>query len=47
VARAARALVDNYARHSDLCGIVGGYGRCTCGLDDAIRILKGTGDDAS
>ena len=26
-----------YARHYGLCGIVGGYGYCTCGLDETLR----------
>jgi len=30
-----------YARHNGLCGIVGGYGYCTCGLDAALNDVGG------
>jgi hypothetical protein len=33
------AIVEKYARHDGLCGIVGGYGYCTCGLDAARKAL--------
>lgn len=32
---ARNAALDRYVRHDGLCGIVGGYGYCTCGLDVA------------
>jgi predicted xylose isomerase-like sugar epimerase len=32
---------SRYLRHEGLCGIVGGYGYCTCGLDDARTALNG------
>jgi hypothetical protein len=33
------AIVEKYARHDGLCGIVGGYGYCACGLDAARKTL--------
>lgn len=35
---AERAIA--FMRHSGLCGIVGGYGHCTCGLDKAEADLR-------
>ncbi len=32
-----------YARHDGLCGIVGGYNRCTCGLETIIATIKAKG----
>lgn len=37
---ALAAIVEKYARHDGLCGIIGGYGYCTCGLDDARAKLE-------
>lgn len=31
-----------FLRHDGLCGIVGGYGYCTCGLEDALAALAPT-----
>ncbi len=28
--------------HKPLCGIVGGYGYCTCGLDEALKQIQET-----
>ena len=36
---ALAAIVEKYARHDGLCGIIGGYGYCTCGLDAARKAL--------
>jgi len=30
--------LERYARHDGLCGIVGGYGYCTCGFDAALSV---------
>lgn len=38
----AEAVPDSlrkYLRHDGLCGIIGGYGYCTCGLDAALRAI--------
>ena len=40
--RARAEAVIAYARHSGLCGIIGGYGSCTCGLDDALAAFAAT-----
>lgn len=36
---AAYEKIATFARHDALCGIIGGYGYCTCGLDDARHLL--------
>ena len=30
---------DKFIRHTGLCGIVGGYGYCTCGMEEAREAL--------
>lgn len=45
-ARLASALaaldeVKAFTRHDGLCGIIGGYGYCTCGLEAAIARIDG------
>jgi hypothetical protein len=37
---ALRTINDKFARHNGMCGIFGGYGYCTCGLDDARSTLN-------
>jgi chromosome segregation ATPase len=46
VAALEKAL-NRYGKHDGLCGIVGGYGYCTCGFDDAHAALANAeGSDA-
>jgi septal ring factor EnvC (AmiA/AmiB activator) len=33
-------LLNKFAKHDLLCGIVGGYGRCTCGLEELTKESK-------
>jgi len=32
--------LERYGKHDGLCGIIGGYGYCTCGLDKARTALS-------
>jgi hypothetical protein len=36
---ALEKALNRYGKHDGLCGIVGGYGYCTCGFDDARAAL--------
>jgi hypothetical protein len=39
---ALEKALNRYGKHDGLCGIVGGYGYCTCGFDDArAALVKG------
>ena len=38
-AEALEKALNSYGKHDGLCGIVGGYGYCTCGFDDARAAL--------
>lgn len=38
------AVLEPYLKHDGLCGIVGGYGHCTCGLDAARKALEASYD---
>jgi hypothetical protein len=39
-----RAALDRYGRPVALCGIVGGYGYCTCGFNEALASTPGAGE---
>lgn len=33
-----------YVKHHGLCGFIGGYGHCTCGLDEALAAIPTSSD---
>jgi len=43
-AEALEKALNKYGKHDGLCGIVGGYGYCTCGFDDARAALTTGGE---
>lgn len=37
--------LNTYGRHDDLCALRGGYGKCSCALDDTREAIKGKSID--